>query len=443
MYHDAVANVYWNGSTRSSPTCSCSCSTRTTGCSPSRTPSRSRSGPASCPDDGWDAALEQAFAGRPATAVSAIAITIGVDQRGKGLSRTMLDGMRKAVAARGLSDLVAPVRPSQKHVYPLTPMERYVEWRRDDGKLHDAWLRTHEQAGAELIGVAPTSMRISGSVCGLGELDGPAVPRTAAPTSFPARSSRSRSIASATRASTSSRTSGCTTASRREAARARRPARPGRRAGASRPLPGRAPRTAAPRRRRGAAAPPAAAGTTPRTATASAAARTAARATGSAPRAGRRSQRGHARQAHGRAEIEERLQRLRAERVSRSLLDPGDVRVDREHGLAVGLVADRGGRVGADARERRQVVRPAVRRDDLRRPVQADRAAVVAEPLPLPDHVGGRGCGERGRRRPALEPGEPAWDHALDLRLLQHHFRDEDRVRVAGLSARADRGRFG
>ena len=96
--------------------------------------------------------------------MSAIAITIGVDQRGKGLSRTMLDGMRKAVAARGLTDLVAPVRPSQKHVYPLTPMERYVEWRRDDGKLHDAWLRTHEQAGAELIGVAPTSMRISGSV---------------------------------------------------------------------------------------------------------------------------------------------------------------------------------------------------------------------------------------------------------------------------------------
>ena len=76
----------------------------------------------------------------------------------------MLGGMRDAVAARGLSDLVAPVRPSQKHVYPLTPMERYVEWRRDDGKLLDAWLRTHEQAGAELVKVAPTSMRISGSV---------------------------------------------------------------------------------------------------------------------------------------------------------------------------------------------------------------------------------------------------------------------------------------
>ena len=121
-------------------------------------------GPGELPDDGWDAALEQAFSGRAAVAVSAIAIAIGVGERGKGLSRTMLDGMRGVVAARGLTDLVAPVRPSQKHVYPLTPMQRYVEWRRDDGKLMDAWLRTHEQAGAELIRVAPRSMRISGSV---------------------------------------------------------------------------------------------------------------------------------------------------------------------------------------------------------------------------------------------------------------------------------------
>jgi hypothetical protein len=95
---------------------------------------------------------------------NAVPIPIGVGERGKGLSRTMLDGMRSAVAARGLTDLVAPVRPSQKHVYPLTPMERYVEWRREDGKLLDAWLRTHAQAGAELIRVAPRSMHISGSV---------------------------------------------------------------------------------------------------------------------------------------------------------------------------------------------------------------------------------------------------------------------------------------
>jgi hypothetical protein len=121
-------------------------------------------GPGELPDDGWDAALEQAFSGLPAKSVSAIAITIGVEQRGRGLSKTMLDGMRAAVVARGLSDLVAPVRPSLKHRYPLVPIERYVEWRREDGQLLDPWLRTHERAGAEVVSVAPQSMRISGTL---------------------------------------------------------------------------------------------------------------------------------------------------------------------------------------------------------------------------------------------------------------------------------------
>ena len=164
MYHDAVANVYWNRQYEEFPDLQLFLLDEDDRLLAESNAVPIPFGPDELPDDGWDAALEQAFAGRPATAVSAIAITIGVEQRGQGLSRTMLDGMRKAVAARGLSDLVAPVRPSQKHVYPLTPMERYVEWRRDDGKLLDAWLRTHEQAGAELIRVAPASMRITGSV---------------------------------------------------------------------------------------------------------------------------------------------------------------------------------------------------------------------------------------------------------------------------------------
>src|SRR5688500_6196205 len=140
--------VSGTASTTNTRTCSSTYWASTIACSQSQMPSRSRS----------------ARASSPTTAVSAVAITIGVDQRGRGLSKVMLEGMRKAVAARGLADLVAPVRPSQKHRYPLTPIDRYVEWRRDDGKLVDAWLRVHEDAGAELVRVAPRSMRISGSI---------------------------------------------------------------------------------------------------------------------------------------------------------------------------------------------------------------------------------------------------------------------------------------
>ena len=60
--------------------------------------------------------------------------------------------------------------------------------------------------------------------------------------------------------------------------------------------------------------------------------------------------------------------------------DPAHVRVDREDVLAEGLVADRVGRVATDARQLREVVRPAGRGDDAGRAVQIERAAVVSEP---------------------------------------------------------------
>jgi GNAT superfamily N-acetyltransferase len=136
--------------------------------------------PDELPDEGWDAALESAFDGRPAVAVSAIAITIGVEHRGKGLSKVLLAGMREAAAARGVADLVAPVRPSLKHRYPLAPIERYVQWRRSDGSLFDPWLRVHEAAGAELVRVAPRSMRIPGSVADWERWTGMAFPESGA-----------------------------------------------------------------------------------------------------------------------------------------------------------------------------------------------------------------------------------------------------------------------
>ena len=148
MHHDAVASVFWSRQYEEYPDLQLYLLDDEDRLLAESNAVAIPFGPGELPDDGWDAALERAFAGEPAKAVSAIAIVIGVDQRGRGLSTVMLDGMRKAVAARGLSDLVAPVRPSQKHLYPLTPIDRYVEWRRDDGKLFDAWLRTHEQAGA-------------------------------------------------------------------------------------------------------------------------------------------------------------------------------------------------------------------------------------------------------------------------------------------------------
>jgi len=164
MYHDAVANRLWDRQYEEFPDLQLYLLDEDDKLLAESNAVVIPFGAGELPDDGWDAALERAFSGEPARAVSAIAITIGVDQRGRGLSKVMLGGMREAVAARGLSDLVAPVRPSLKHRYPLAPIERYVEWRREDGTLLDPWLRVHENAGAKLVRVAHKSMRISGTV---------------------------------------------------------------------------------------------------------------------------------------------------------------------------------------------------------------------------------------------------------------------------------------
>ena len=92
--------------------------------------------------------------------------------------------------------------------------------------------------------------------------------------------------------------------------------------------------------------------------------------------------------------------------------------------------------VPPNAGELGEVVRPALGGDPLCRAVKVDGAAVVPEPLPRADHVREGRLRKRVEGRPALEPGQVARDDPLDLGLLEHHLRDEDRVRIAGAAPR-------
>lgn len=120
------------------------------------------------PDTGWDFVLQRGVedheAGSKPNVASAIQIIVRRDLVGTGLSRLGVAAMRNIVAAHGIGDLVAPVRPYGKAHYPLTPMERYVTWRRPDGLFLDSWLRVHERAGAQLLKIARRSMEITGTV---------------------------------------------------------------------------------------------------------------------------------------------------------------------------------------------------------------------------------------------------------------------------------------
>lgn len=110
---------------------------------------------------GWDEAFLRAFeSGREPTVLCALAISVRPDQQGRRLSSRMLNEMWSAAAANGLRELIAPVRPTFKASYPLIPIERYLEWRREDGSHFDPWIRLHERIGGEIIAPAPESMRM-------------------------------------------------------------------------------------------------------------------------------------------------------------------------------------------------------------------------------------------------------------------------------------------
>jgi GNAT superfamily N-acetyltransferase len=121
---------------------------------------------------GWDGTLGDLPAGidavglravrddAPPTALSALAAEVDADYQGSGLSRLVILTMAALARAHGLRSLVAPVRPSWKDRYPLTPINRYAAWRRPDGLPFDPWLRVHARIGGQILRPEPRSLHI-------------------------------------------------------------------------------------------------------------------------------------------------------------------------------------------------------------------------------------------------------------------------------------------
>lgn len=80
--------------------------------------------------------------GRRPDTLSALLAVVDPRLQRRGLSQEVIRAMG-TVRRHGLRALVAPVRPTLKHRYPLASMDDYMRWRRPDKAPFDPWLRVH------------------------------------------------------------------------------------------------------------------------------------------------------------------------------------------------------------------------------------------------------------------------------------------------------------
>lgn len=132
--------------------------------------------------DGYDGALVSAVTGHengvaPDT-LSVMAAAVKNGRQGRGLAGSVLTALRERAVGSGLHRVIAPVRPTLKRRYPLTAMADFAGWARPDGLHLDPWIRTHQRLGASILGPAPRSMVITGSVAEWEDWAGMAFPQT-------------------------------------------------------------------------------------------------------------------------------------------------------------------------------------------------------------------------------------------------------------------------
>jgi hypothetical protein len=89
---------------------------------------------------------------------------VSPDRTGHGLAAELITALRDLPPAAGWPRVIAPVRPTLKPAYPLTPIDTFARWRRQDGAPLDPWLRTHWRLGGRIIATAPRSQTMTGTV---------------------------------------------------------------------------------------------------------------------------------------------------------------------------------------------------------------------------------------------------------------------------------------
>ena len=112
------------------------------------------------PSEGWDWVVETAARdnGGPKNTAVGLAVSVPAIHRSKGYARVMINALLDLARRKGLTRLVVPVRPTAKAQYPEVPIEDYITWTDERGRMFDPWLRNHVSAGARVVAPCKRSM---------------------------------------------------------------------------------------------------------------------------------------------------------------------------------------------------------------------------------------------------------------------------------------------
>ena len=96
--------------------------------------------------------------------------------KGGGTAESLIRALCDTATAHHLATVVAAVRPTRKHLYPLLEIDAYAAWVRNDAMPWDPWLRLHVRIGGRVIGLAREAQTMTDTVSRWEEWTGLEIP---------------------------------------------------------------------------------------------------------------------------------------------------------------------------------------------------------------------------------------------------------------------------
>ncbi len=109
---------------------------------------------------GWRFSIQNASVNSLKNCVSLTEACVDRKYRGRGFAKALIQGAKIEARALGFDMVIAPVRPTGKTAYPLESMEMYCRRQLPDGRIFDPWLRTHHEAGAQIMNICEDSVLV-------------------------------------------------------------------------------------------------------------------------------------------------------------------------------------------------------------------------------------------------------------------------------------------